>query len=83
MQKNPRTHAIIGAAMEVHNIIGPKHLEAVYHECLELEFKLRQILFASQPRLEIFYKNKKLKKFYIPDFMICKEVIVERKSEKS
>ncbi len=35
MQKDPRTHAIIGAAMEVHNIIGPKHLEAVYHECLE------------------------------------------------
>ena len=69
--------------MEVHNIIGPKHLEAVYHECLEIEFKLRQILFASQPRLEIFYKNKKLKKFYIPDFIVYKEVIVEIKAEKS
>ncbi len=61
-QKDPRTHAIIGAAMEVHNIIGPKHLEAVYQECLEIEFKLRQIPFTSQPRLEIFYKNKKLEK---------------------
>ncbi len=42
-QKDSRTHAIIGAAMEVYNIIGPKHLEAVYQECLEIEFKLRQI----------------------------------------
>ena len=73
MQKDPRTHAII----------GPKHLEAVYHECLEIEFKLRQILFASQPRLEIFYKNKKLKKFYIPDFIVYEGVIVEIKAEKS
>ncbi len=83
MQTDPRTHAIIGAAMEVHNVIGPKHLEAVYHECLEIEFKLRQLPFTSQPRLEIFYKNKKLKKFYIPEFIVCKEVIVEIKAEKS
>ncbi len=83
MQRDPKTDAIIGAAMEVHNIIGPKHLEAVYHECLEIEFKLRQLPFTSQPRLEIFYKNKKLKKFYIPDFIVYKEVIVEIKAEKS
>ena len=69
--------------MEVHNIIGPRHLEAVYQECLEIEFKLRQISFISQHRLEIFYKNQKLKKFYIPDFIVYKEVIVEIKAEKS
>jgi len=78
MQKDPRTHSIIGAAMDVHSIIGSKHLEAVYQECLEIEFKLRQIPFTSQPRLEIFYKNQKLKKFYIPDFIVYEEVIVEK-----
>ena len=83
MQRDPRTHAIIGAAMDVHSIIGPKHLEAVYQECLEIEFKLRQILFTSQPRLEIFYKNQKLKKFYISDFIVYEEVIVEIKTEKA
>lgn len=36
MEKDPRTHQIIGAAMEVHNEMGPGHLEAVYHECLEI-----------------------------------------------
>ena len=44
--------------MEVHNIVGPGHLEAVYQECLEIEFKLRNISFIPQPRLEIFIKIK-------------------------
>lgn len=76
-------NACLSADRDVHSIIGPKHLEAVYQECLEIEFKLRQIPFTSQPRLEIFYKNQKLKKFYIPDFIVCEEVIVEIKAEKT
>ena len=76
-----RTHAIIGAAMEVHRIVGPGHLEAVYQECLEIEFELRKFLFISQPRLEIYYKDRKLKKFYVPDFIVYNEVIVEIKAE--
>ncbi len=74
MKKDPRTHAIIVAAMEVHRIIGPGHLEAVYHECLEIEFRKRNIPFISKPRLEIYYKEEKLKKFYTPDFMVYKEI---------
>ena len=69
--------------MEVHNIVGPGHLEAVYQECLEIEFELRKIPFIPQPRLEVFYKDRKLKKFYIPDFIVYNEVIVEIKAEKS
>ena len=70
MDRDIRTHAIIGAAMEVHRTVGPGHLEAVYQECLEIEFKLRDIQFISQPRLEIFYKEQKLKKYYVPDFIV-------------
>ncbi len=83
MDRNTRTHAIIGAAMEVYRTVGPGHLEAVCQECLEIEFKLREIPFISQPRLEIFYKEQKLKKFYVPDFIIYNEVVVEIKAEKS
>jgi GxxExxY protein len=62
MQKDPRTHRIIGAAMEVHNEIGPGHLEAVYQECLEIEFELQNIPFVSKPNLSLYYKKRKLKK---------------------
>ncbi len=83
MEQDPRTHAVIGAAMEVHRIVGPGHLEAVYQECLKIELKLRNIPFISQPRLEIFYKEQKLKKYYVPDFIVYNEVVVEIKAEQS
>lgn len=83
MEKDPRTHAIIGAAMEVHNIMGPGHLEPVYQECLEIEFELRKIPFISKPKLILFYKERKLKKYYIPDFVVFKDILLEIKSERS
>ena len=81
--KDERTHKIIGAAMEVHSIIGPGRLEAVYQECLEIEFSWRNIPFVSQPQLQIYYKGKKLKKFYVPDFIVFNNIIVEIKSESA
>ena len=83
MKKDPRTHAIIGAAMEIHRIISPGHLEAVYHECLEIEFRKRNISYISKPKLEIYYKEEKLKKFYTPGFLVYKEIVLEIKSSKS
>ena len=82
MEKDPRTHKIIGAAMEVHNEMGPGHLEAVYQEALEYEFGLQKIPFKSQIELEIIYKNIILKQKYKPDFIIDKKIIVEIKSQK-
>ena len=61
MEKDPRTHKIIGAAMEVHNEMGPGHLEAVYQECLEIEFELQNIPFKSKPKLSLYYKTRNLK----------------------
>ena len=55
-EKDPRTHTIIGAAMEVHREMGPGFLEAVYHECLEIEFQIRKIPYISKPRLKLYYK---------------------------
>jgi hypothetical protein len=50
-KKDPRTHTIIGIAMEVHRLMGPGYLEAVYQECLEIEFELKGITFNSKPQL--------------------------------
>ena len=82
MQKDPRTHKIIGAAMEVHNEMGPGHLEAVYQECLEIEFELQNIPFKSKPRLSLYYKTRKLNGYYVPDFIVFGDIVVEIKAQK-
>lgn len=53
--KDPRTHAIIGAAMEVHKELGSGFLEGVYQEALDREFRDRGIEFRSQPVVIIKY----------------------------
>jgi len=45
--------AIVGAAMEVYNDLGPGFLEAVYQEALEIEMGTRGIPFKSQQELFI------------------------------
>ena len=50
MDRDAKTHSIIGAAMEVHRIIGPGYLEAVYHKCLEIEFDERSMPYISNPK---------------------------------
>ncbi len=73
-------YEIIGAAIEVHKELGNGFLEPVYQECLEIELSKRKILFKSQEKLTLFYKNVALKKEYIPDFICFDKIIVEIKS---
>ena len=50
-------HAAIGAAIEVHRLLGPGYLESMYEEALCVELKLRSIPFARQVSLPIDYKG--------------------------
>ena len=81
--KDPQTHAIIGAAMEVHRQLGPGFLEAVYQEALAIEFAARGIPFAAQVELAVYYKGQKLTCFYKADFVCYEGVIVELKALKA
>jgi len=83
MKKDERIHKTIGTAMDVHSIMGPGRLEAVYHEALEIEFDLRRVSYVSKPRVDIEYKDYKLKSYYIPDFLVLNEVVVEIKAESA
>jgi GxxExxY protein len=73
---------IVGSAMEVHGILGPGFLEAVYQESLSIELNLRGIPFIEQPQLNLEFKGTLLKSKYIPDFLCYDEIIVEIKAMK-
>ena len=47
----------IGAAIEVHRVLGPGLLESIYEKCLIREFELRRIPVQSQEQVEIEYKG--------------------------
>jgi GxxExxY protein len=79
-EADPRTFAIIGAAMEVHSVLGCGFLEPVYQEALALELANRQIPFQAQLELRISYKGHRLAAFYMPDFVCFDSVIVELKA---
>lgn len=73
-------YEIIGAAMEVYNILGPGFLEAVYQETLEMELTDRGIPFDSHPQVAIYFKDRKLDKEYTADLMCFEQIIVELKA---
>lgn len=78
--RDPQTYAIIGAAMEVHRVLGCGFLEPVYQEALAKEFLLRGIPFRREVELPVTYKGELLAVKYKPDFICNDEVVVELKA---
>jgi GxxExxY protein len=71
---------LVGAAMEVRNKLGAGFLEPVYQEALSYELKLREIPFAEQVELPIFYKDSELSKRYIADMVAYDKIIIKLKA---
>jgi GxxExxY protein len=72
--------AIQGAVFEVNRHMGAGFLEAVYQECLAIEFKARAIPFVALPPLALSYKGVPLRQRYQPDFVCFDKIIVELKA---
>jgi GxxExxY protein len=70
---------IQGAVFEVSRQMGTGFLEAVYQECLALEFAAPGITFVASPPLVLAYKGQPLKQSHGPDFVCFDRVIVELK----
>ena len=71
---------VIGAAIEVHKVLGPGLLEDVYEEALCYELELRGIPVKRQLEVPIVYKGRRLIKNYRLDILVAELVIVECKS---
>jgi GxxExxY protein len=80
MEKDPQSHAIIGAAMEVHRELGRGFLELVYQTALALEFQDRRIPFKAEVALPVRYKGRLLTCGYRADFICFDNFLVELKA---
>ena len=71
--------AIIGAVMEVHNVLGSGFLEAVYQVALEKELALRKIPFEHKVKLPVLYKGELIGE-YEADLVVDGKIVLELKS---
>jgi GxxExxY protein len=77
-----RTERIIGAAIEVHRILGPGLLESIYEEALCHEFDLCSIPYRRQVAVDVRYKDRIIHGQRI-DLVVFEEVVIEIKSVRA
>jgi len=80
MKDSNLTGNVIGAAIEVHRILGPGLLESAYQECLVHELGLRGISLECEVPICVDYKGLFLGHAYRADLLIEDRLIVELKT---
>jgi len=75
-------YAIQGAIYNVYNNLGSGFLEAVYQECLELEFANLNIPYMAQYNIDISYNGMKINQKYRADIICYEKIIIEIKAVK-
>lgn len=80
MDFEPDSRALIGAAIEVHRLLGPGLLESVYRRCLTVELRARGILVASEVKIPLVYRGVDVGAAYRVDLILNRTILVEIKS---
>jgi GxxExxY protein len=70
---------IIGAAIEVHRVLGPGLLESVYEECLAWELMHKGLRVTRQTGIPVRYKELRIEEGYRVDMVVNEAVILELK----
>ncbi len=73
------TAKIIGAAMEVHRILGNGFQEVIYQRALEIEFSNSNIPFKREFEIPVMYKGEQIGTRRV-DFLINEKISVEMKA---
>ncbi|MDE6449111.1 MAG: GxxExxY protein [Muribaculaceae bacterium] len=73
-------YEIIGAAMEVHRILGPGLLESAYKSALTKELTTRGFSVKTEVPIDLIYKGDRLDVGYRADMIVNDEVIIELKT---
>jgi len=76
---DPLTHAIIAAAFEVHQNLGPGFQELIYQRALYLEMKARDMEFVREAEIPVFYRGRKIGARRV-DFLV-QDCLVEIKAK--
>ena len=77
---NELTHDIIGAAIRVHQELGPGLLESAYSACLVSELKFRHHEVAVRVPVPLVYRDVRIDVAYWIDMLVDDRVVVELKS---
>lgn len=72
-------HDVIGAAIEVHRLLGPGYLELIYEEALAIELQMRGISFKRQMPISVMYKGTAIGHGRM-DLLVQDKLIVEIKT---
>lgn len=80
--QDPLTYKIIGAAIEVHRVLGPGLLEELYEDAFCIELAERKLRYERQKHVDVVYKGREIGDMYA-DIVVENAVIVELKSVKT
>jgi GxxExxY protein len=78
----PRSHAIIEAAIAVHRELGPGFIESIYHRAMEVALEHRSIEYQSEREIHVFFEGKDVGCHRL-DLVVAGEIIVELKAVKA
>lgn len=81
-EKDPQTHAVIGAAMEVHRELGKGFAERIYHLAMIEELERQGIPFNTEFEIPIYYKQQRLDCNYRIDLVCMDSIVVELKAHE-
>ena len=83
MQENDLTREIIGAAINVHEQLGPGLLESAYRACMAFELRKRGFFVVEEHPVPVTYDNVKLDCGFRADLVVNWQIVVELKAKQS